>query len=330
MDWQGRKVLVTGGGGFVGSHLVERLLSLGARVRATVHGDENYHLGFLGVARGQWPDRLEVRGGDIRDAAFVRACAADMDTVFHLAAVTSVAYSYTHPEETIATCVMGTLNVCEAAREANVRRMIYTSSAGVYGDAEGGAPITEDHPVRGCNPYTAGKLGGDFVAETYHRSYDLPVATVRLFNAYGPRMGRYLIMPTIIQQALRNPVIRLGDLTPTRNFTFVEDIVTAFVRMAEEDAAIGQVVHFGSPATVSMGDLARKIFAIMGRDVRIETDASRLRPGKSEIRQVIADCTKARNLLQWEPRVTLDEGLARTIEWIAAGGYEKETTGHRS
>ncbi len=327
MDWQGRKVLVTGGGGFIASHLTERLLGLGARVRVSVHGDEQYRPGFLATARARWPEGLEVRGGNIRDAAFVRGCVGGMDTVFHLAAITSVAYSYTHPEETMATNVMGTLNVCEAARESVVRRMIYTSSAGVYGDAEGGAPIAETHPVRGCNPYTAGKLGGDFVAETYYRSYDVPVATVRLFNAYGPRMGRYLIMPTIIQQALNNPVIKLGDLTPTRNFTYVEDIVTGFVRMAEVDAAVGEVVHFGSPTTVSMGDLARKIFAIMGKDIRIETDASRLRPGKSEIRQVIADCSKARILLKWEPRIALEEGLARTIEWIAAGGYEKKDEG---
>lgn len=323
MDWQGRKVLVTGAGGFIASHLTERLLGLGAHVRATVHGDEQYRTGFLATARRQSGDRIDVRGGDIRDAAFARSCVMGMDTVFHLAAITSVAYSYSHPEETMATNVMGTLNICEAARETQVRRLIYTSSAGVYGDAEGGAPITETHPVRGCNPYTAGKLGGDFVAETYYRSYDLPVATVRLFNAYGPRMGRYLIMPTIIQQALRQPVIRLGDLTPTRNFTFVEDIVSAFVRMAEVDAAIGEVVHFGSPTTISMGDLARMIFEVMNKEVRIETDAARLRPGKSEIRTVIADCSKARDLLEWEPRVTLAEGLKRTVEWIAAGGYEE-------
>ena len=325
MDWKGRKVLVTGAGGFVASHLCERLLEQGACVDAVVHGDEQYHSGYLRQIAPELKAGLCVFGGDIRDASFMRGrmLAGEVDTVFHLAAVTSVAYSYAHPEETIATCVQGTLNVCEAARQARVRRFVHTSSAGVYGNAEDGKPIQETHPVRGCNPYTAGKTGGDFVAQTYHLSYGLPVATVRPFNAYGPRMGRYLIMPTIILQALESDTIKLGDLTPTRNFTYVDDMVAGFIRMAEEERAVGEVVHFGSPTVVSMGDLAHRIFAIMGKRVEIECDETRLRPAKSEIFHVIADCTKARELLGWEPRVSLDEGLKKTIAWMAAGGYNE-------
>ena len=322
MDWQGRKVLVTGAGGFIGSHLCERLLGMGALVRGMVHGDAQYRSGFLRQVPADVAENLEIVGGDLRDGNFVHEAVADMDTVFHLGGVTSVAYSYAHPQETLATNAMGTLNVCEGAKAAKVRRMVHTSSAGVYGDAEGGKPIAETHPVRGCNPYTAGKLGGDFVAQTYHLSYDLPVATVRLFNAYGPRMGRYLIIPTIIIQALESDQIKLGDLRPTRNYTYVDDIVTAFVRMAEEDEVVGEVVHFGSHSVISMGDLAQLIFKVMGRDIRIARDESRLRPEKSEIYTVIADCTKARNLLEWEPTTSFEEGLKPTVDWIVAGGYD--------
>jgi dTDP-glucose 4,6-dehydratase len=321
MDWLGRRILVTGAGGFIGSHLYERLLELGAHVRAMVHGDNGRHRGYM--PSGLTPN-LEVVEGDIRDATFVRSCVAGMDTVFHLAAVTSVAYSYANPEETVATNAMGTLNVCEAARAAQVRRLVHTSSAGVYGDAENGKPIRETHPVRGCNPYTAGKLAGDFVVDAYHRSYGLPAATVRLFNVYGPRMGRYLIIPTVITQALESGVLKLGDLSPTRNFTYVSDIVDAFIRMAEEETAVGEVVHFGSPRVISIADLACRVLEILGKEVRIVCDESRLRPGKSEIYQVIADCTKARDLLQWTPAVTMEEGLRRTIDWIAGGGYAAE------
>ena len=314
--------MVTGAGGFIGSHLCERLMGMGARVRAMVHGDAQYHSGYLRQIPPDAAVDLDVMGGDLRDAVFVREAMAGADTVFHLGAVTSVAYSYTHPEETIATNVTGTLNVCMAAREAKVRRMVHTSSAGVYGDAEDGKPIRETHPIRGCNPYTAGKIGGDFVAQTYYLSYDLPVATVRPFNAYGPRMGRYLIIPTIIMQALERDEVKLGNLSPTRNYTYVDDMVMAFVRMAEEDKAVGEVVHFGSPTAISMGDLAHRIFATMGRTIRIVQDEALFRPEKSEIYQVIADCTKARNLLQWEPTVSLDEGLKRSVAWIAEGGYD--------
>lgn len=313
MDWRGRPVLITGASGFIGSHLAERLLALGARVRAMVHGDPRYRAGHLAGTAG---DTLELAGGDLRDAGFVRRAAEGMDTVFHLGAVTSVAYSYGHPEETIATNTLGTVNVCEACRAAKVRRLVHTSTAGVYGDARNGAPIAEDHPLTAHNPYTAGKLGGDFAAQACHLANGLPVATIRLFNVYGPRMGRFLIMPTVIEQLLRGPVLRLGDLRPTRTFVYVDDIVDAFLRMATAAEAVGEVVHFGGDEAVSMAALVRRIADLMGAECNIEADPARMRPGKSEIFAQTVDYGKARRLLGWSPATGLDEGLLRTITWI--------------
>lgn len=293
---------------------------MGAVVRGMVHGDPLYHPGHLAGIRHE---RLERVGGDLCDAEFVRRAVAGADTVFHLGAVTSVAYSYVHPEETIATNTLGTLNVCAAAQETGVRRMVHTSTAGAYGNAQNEQPITEEHPVFGCNPYTAGKLGGDFTAQTWHLSYELPVATIRLFNIYGPRMGRYLIMPTIIQQLLRSPDLHLGDLSPRRTFTFVEDIVNAYVRMAEEDRVLGEIVHFGSQEEVTMAELVELIARLMDRPCRVIQDPSRLRPKKSEIYCVRCDAAKARRLLGWHPQIPLQEGLNRTIRWITRGGYDK-------
>jgi len=322
VNWNGRQVLVTGAGGFIGSHLCERLLALGARVRAMVHGDKHYHARFLTQLPEDHASDLEIRGGDVRDGAFVGRCMEAVDTAFHLAAVAGVAYSYGHPHETVQTNTLGTLAVCEAARTAGVRRLVHTSSAGVYGSALERRPIPEGHPVYGCNPYTAGKLGGDFVAEAYHRSYDLPVAVIRPFNAYGPRMGPYLIIPNIILQALEGAEIRLGNLAPMRNYTYVDDMVSAFIAMAERDEAVGEIVHFGSPDAISMGDLAKRILDLMDSQARIVCDEARLRPERSEIHWVAADCAKARLLLDWAPQVGLDDGLRRTIEWVAAGGYD--------
>ncbi|HPO13888.1 MAG TPA: GDP-mannose 4,6-dehydratase [Candidatus Hydrogenedentes bacterium] len=320
MNWKGIRVTVTGAGGFIGSHLCERLLSMGAVVRGMVHGDPLYHPGYLA---GIHHDLLELIGGDLRDAEFVRRAVAGADTVFHLGAITSVAYSYSHPEQTIATNTLGTLNVCAAARETAVLRMVHTSTAGAYGNAQNELPITEEHPVFGCNPYTAGKLGGDFTAQTWHLSYDLPVATIRLFNVYGPRMGRYLIMPTIIQQLMKGPDLHLGDLSPRRTFTFVEDIVNAYIRMAEEECVVGETVHFGSQEEVTMAELVELIARLMDCPCRVIQDPARLRPKKSEIYCVRCDAAKAQRLLGWRPQIPIQEGLNRTINWITAGGYDK-------
>ncbi|MDZ4860858.1 MAG: NAD-dependent epimerase/dehydratase family protein [Candidatus Hydrogenedentes bacterium] len=322
MEWKGRKVLVTGAGGFIGSHLCEQLLERGAEVRGMVHGNMRGSVGYLAGVPAPLAKHLEICGGNIRDGAFVREATQGVDTVFHHAAITSVAYSYANPEETIITNVMGTLNVCNAARHEHVRRVVHTSSAGVYGTSKDGRPITETHPVAAHNPYTASKLAADHTAESFYLTYELPVATCRIFNVYGPRIGQFLVIPTIILQLARGAELRLGDLAPTRNFTYVDDIVNAFIRTAEADSVIGEVVNFGSTRAVTIGDLAQLIANLMNKDLQIVTDASRIRPQKSEIQRVEADSSKAKALLGWEASVSLEDGLQRTIDWILAGGYD--------
>ena len=322
LDWGGRNILVTGATGFIGSHLTERLLSMGAHVRAMAHGTGPGHERFLSQCPETLRPRLDIRGGDLTDRVFVRDVLEGVDTIFHLGAITSVAYSYKYPAETFRTNVMGTYNLCEAARESGIRRMVHPSSGGHYGHAENGSAITEDHPLTGCNPYTASKIGADACCETFYLSYDFPVSICRIFNTYGPRIGQFLIMPTIITQLVASDTIKLGDLRPRRNFTYVDDIVTAFIRMAEEDAVVGQVVHFGSDKGVTMGELVDVIADIMGKKVTVVTDPSRLRPAKSEIQCTLTDASKAAKLLNWRPTVSLRDGLASTCDWIAAGGYD--------
>jgi dTDP-glucose 4,6-dehydratase len=233
-----------------------------------------------------------------------------------------VKYSYTNPDETVVTNVTGTLNVCNACRHERVRRLVHTSSAGVYGSSEKGEAIDESHPVRAYNPYTASKLAADNVVESYYLSYDVPVSICRIFNIYGPRVGRFLVIPTIIQQILETNEVRLGDLTPTRNFTYVSDIVQAFIRMAEEDVVIGQIVNFGSPNAITIGELAKLIAKVMGAEIDIRFDPARIRPRKSEIFRTEADSTKARKTLGWEPLIPLEEGLKLTVDWIREVGYK--------
>ncbi len=322
MDWQGRKVLITGAAGFIGSHLCERLLLSGADVRAMVHGNMRGSIGHLAAIPEDLRKGLEIVGGNIRDGAFVRDATIGMDTVFHLAAITSVVYSYSNPDETVITNVSGTLNVCNAARHENVRRLVHTSSAGVYGTTAGDTPISETHPVRAYNPYTASKLAADNVVESFHLSYGLPVTIIRIFNVYGPRIGRFLIIPTIILQLLKGSELKLGSLTPTRNFTYVDDIVDAYLLMAKNDSVMGEVVNFGSTRAVTIAELALLIAKLMQRDVVISQDDKAIRPAKSEIERVLADVTKANKLLGWRPAVELEDGLKKTIDWIAAGGYD--------
>jgi dTDP-glucose 4,6-dehydratase len=315
MTWTGRAVLVTGAGGFIGSHLTERLVDEGAQVRAFARYNSRGDIGLLSLLP---PDKLavvQVISGDLRDVEAVRGAVKGVDTVFHLGALIAIPYSYVHPREVIEVNVLGTTNVLMAGRDFGVRRIVHTSTSEVYGTAQY-TPIDERHPLQGQSPYSASKIGADKIVESFVRSFELPVATLRPFNTYGPRQSARAVIPTIITQALATDEIRLGSLTPQRDLTFVTDTVDGFLRMATHDAAVGQEVNIGADATIAIGELANKILRIVGRDLPIVPEEQRLRPSGSEVLCLWADNRKAAALIGWRPQVSLDEGLARTVEWI--------------
>jgi dTDP-glucose 4,6-dehydratase len=245
----------------------------------------------------------------------VRAAVKGVDTVFHLGALIAIPYSYRHPREVVEVNVMGTLNVLMAGRDHHVRRIVHTSTSEVYGTGQY-VPIDEKHPLQGQSPYSASKIGADKIVESFVRSFGLPVATLRPFNTYGPRQSARAVIPTIITQALTCDEIRLGSLEPERDFTFVTDTAEGFLRLAEADAAIGHEVNIGADSTLSIGELADKILALLGRTLPIVAEDVRKRPERSEVMRLWADNRKARELIGWTPSVSLDEGLTRTIEWI--------------
>ncbi len=312
------RVLVTGAGGFVGSHLVEHLVGLGARVKAFVRYNSRNDWGLLELLPKERLDEIEVITGDLRDSHAVHDAAKGADTVFHLGSLIAIPYSYLHPREVIETNVMGTLNVLMAAREIGVQRVIHTSTSEVYGTAQY-VPIDENHPLQGQSPYSASKIGADKIAESFHRSFNLSVATIRPFNTYGPRQSARAVIPTIISQALTGKKVFLGSLRPKRDFTYIDDIVEAFVQVAQSPEAIGRVINIGSNFEIGIGELASKIISLMGRDkqAKIISETSRKRPADSEVERLWCDNTQAKRLLGWEPKVSLDAGLKRTIEWVS-------------
>jgi NAD dependent epimerase/dehydratase len=315
MNWQGKPVLVTGAGGFIGSHLAERLAREGARVRAFVRYTSRHDLGLLSLLPRDLLASLEVVSGDLRDGETVREAVAGAEVVFHLGALIAIPYSYLHPREVVETNVLGTLNVLLAARDLGTARVVHTSTSEVYGTARY-APIDEAHPLQGQSPYSASKIGADKIAESFYRSFGVPVATIRPFNTYGPRQSARAVIPTIVAQALAGKEVRLGALEPVRDFTFVDDTVEGFLRVGWHDQAVGQEINVGSGECISIGDLATKILSIVGRDLTIVGEQQRLRPEDSEVMKLHADAGKARQLIGWEAHVALDEGLRRTIDWI--------------
>jgi dTDP-glucose 4,6-dehydratase len=315
MTWNDREVLVTGAGGFIGSHLTERLVNEGASVRAFVRYNSRGEVGLLSQLLPKTLSRLTVIAGDLRDVEAVRAAARGVDTIFHLGALIAIPYSYRHPREVIETNVMGTLNVLSATREYGVSRVIHTSTSEVYGTAQY-VPIDENHPLQGQSPYSASKIGADKVVESFYRSFELPVATLRPFNTYGPRQSARAVIPTIITQALTRDQIRLGSLQPMRDFTFIEDTVRGFLLAAAADGAVGQEINIGSGNCISIGDLARKIMALVGRELPLVTEEERLRPVQSEVMRLHASNRRACDLIGWQPQISLDAGLARTVAWI--------------
>ncbi|MCS0634181.1 GDP-mannose 4,6-dehydratase [Streptomyces sp. LP05-1] len=323
-DWTGRTVLVTGAEGFIGSALTELLLERGAKVRAFVHYKpygERGHLAHL-------LDRVETVAGDVRDAGRVMDAVAGCDTVFHLAALIGIPYSYDSPGAYVATNVGGTENVAEACRRHGVRRMVHTSTSEVYGTALT-APISEDHPFQPQSPYSASKIGADMMALSHWHAFELPVTVVRPFNTYGPRQSARAVIPTILAQLHAGArEIRLGSLTPTRDFTYVTDTARGFLALAECDRALGEVVNLGTGQEIAVGELARKLIEASGRDgVEVVVDPARLRPAGSEVERLLSDNRRAREWAGWRPEVTLEEGLKHTSEWIA--GHPHLFAAHR-
>lgn len=313
--WTGRRVLVTGAGGFIGSHLAERLARLGARVRAFVRYTSRGDPGLLRFVPADVFAELEVVAGDLRDPDAVRRAVQGCELVFHLGALVGIPYSYVHPREVVESNVLGTLNVLEAARVRNAG-VIHTSTSEVYGTALH-APIDEEHPRQPQSPYAATKIGADALVQAYLRAFELPVVTLRPFNAYGPRQSARAVIPTIVCQALTRSEVRLGNLYPTRDLTFVDDTVDAFVRVGGAyREVLGEEINCGSGIEIPVEELAKRILALVGRALPIVVEDARVRPAGSEVARLIADSRRARERLGWTPKVGLDEGLAATIRWI--------------
>ncbi len=310
-----RSVLVTGAGGFIGSHLTESLVNQGAKVRVFIRYNSRADMGLLGQLSAESRGKIDFVFGDLRDADAVQGAMRDQEIVFHLGALIAIPYSYLHPREVVETNILGTLNVLMAAKSLKPMRVIHTSTSEVYGTAIR-TPIDEAHPLQGQSPYSASKIGADKLAESFACSYDVPVVTVRPFNTYGPRQSARAIIPTIISQALTRDEISLGDLTPKRDFTFVADTVDGFIRAAVAEKVNGESINLGTGKAISIGELVEMILSLIGRQVSLKSDLTRFRPPASEVRNLLADGQKAERMLGWKPQTSLMDGLRQTIEWV--------------
>lgn len=309
----GRRVLVTGAGGFIGSRLCERLVEAGARVRALVRYTSDGEAGWLD--RSSIRGEIDLRRGDLADRDSVFDAVRDRDLVFHLGALIAIPYSYLAPESYVRTNILGTLNVLQAVREQGVARLVHTSTSEVYGSAQF-VPMTEAHPLVGQSPYSASKIAADKLAESYHRSFETPVVTLRPFNTFGPRQSARAVIPAIAVQLLAGGRVKLGDTRPTRDFVFVDDTVDAFLKAGTVQGVEGLTVHAGGGREIAIGDLPAMIGAAAGLPVEVETDPQRLRPAASEVERLHADASLARERLGWTPRISVEDGLARTVAFI--------------
>jgi NAD dependent epimerase/dehydratase len=311
--WRGRRVAVTGAAGFIGSHLVERLLEREADVTAFVRYNSRSENGLLATEH----DRLTIVRGDVRDLETISGLLSDIDTVFHLAALVGIPYSYIHVGEVVAVNVLGTLNVLTAAKEAGLERVIIASTSEVYGSARY-VPMDEAHAKQPQSPYAASKVASDAIAMSFHAAFGAPVTIVRPFNTYGPRQSDRAIIPTIISQALARDEVVLGNVTPRRDFTYVADTADGFIAAAESTATIGEELNLGTGEDISVGELAQKIGDLLGRELGVTESEERVRPSTSEVDRLVSNNGRARELMGWEPAVSLDDGLRRTIDWVRA------------
>ncbi len=316
MELKGKKVLVTGSDGFIGSHLVEALLREGCTVKAFVYYNSFNSWGWLDSFPKEKLDQIEIFTGDVRDPNGVRTAVKGCDIVFHLAALIAIPYSYHSPDSYVDTNIKGTLNILQACKDFQVEKLLVTSTSEVYGTARY-VPIDEKHPKQGQSPYSATKIGADHMAESFYRSFNVPVTIVRPFNTYGPRQSARAVIPTIISQLLNGKKeIKLGALHPTRDLLFVEDTANAFVEIAKSDDTNGKEINIATNNEISIGDLAQNIIDIINPDAKIITDEERLRPDKSEVERLYGDNAQIKELTNWTPNHSLKEGLKATIEWF--------------
>lgn len=311
-----KKVLVTGADGFIGSHLVETLLEQGYDVKAFVLYNSFNTWGWLDSFPKEKLDKIEIFTGDVRDPNAVRQAAKDVDAIFHLAALIAIPYSYYAPDAYVDTNIKGTLNVLQAARDLNIERVLVTSTSEVYGTAQY-VPIDEKHPYQGQSPYSATKIGADRIAESFYRSFELPVTIVRPFNTFGPRQSARAVIPTIITQLLSGKTeIKLGSLTPTRDFNYVKDTAMGFVEIYRSDKTIGQEINIATQKEISIGQLAEELIRQINPEAKIICDEQRLRPEKSEVNRLLGSNAKIKELTAWSPKYTFEQGLAETIEFL--------------
>lgn len=316
MELKGKKVLITGSEGFIGSHLTEKLIEVGADVTALVQYNSFNNWGWLDTFDESTKKDINVVTGDIREYDCMKRIVKGQDVVFHLAALIAIPYSYLSPMAYVRTNIEGTTNVLEACRDYDVQKIVHTSTSETYGTALY-VPIDEKHPMQGQSPYSASKIGADKIAESFYRSFNMPIATIRPFNTYGPRQSARAVIPTIISQILIGKTeIKLGSLTPTRDFNYVKDTAEAFIKIAESDKTVGEVINASTNNEISIGDLVKKICDICGKEIKILCDEERLRPDKSEVNRLLGDNKKIKELTEWIPKYSLDEGLLETTKWI--------------
>ena len=317
MNLKGKRVLITGADGFIGSHLTEALLAEGCKVKAFCYYNSFNSWGWLDTLSAEKLKEIEVFTGDIRDPNGVRKAMENIDVVFHLAALIAIPFSYHSPDSYVDTNIKGTLNVLQAARDLNIEKLLVTSTSEVYGTALY-VPIDEKHPRQGQSPYSATKIGADHLAESYFRSFNLPVSIVRPFNTYGPRQSARAVIPTIITQLYNGAKeIKLGSLHPTRDLLFVEDTARGFIEIAKSDMTIGEEVNIATQSEISVGDLADKLIGMIAPDAKIVSDDVRLRPEKSEVERLHGSNEKILRLTNWKQLVSLDEGLQKTADWFS-------------
>jgi len=312
-----KKILITGADGFIGSHLVEELLNEGCKVKAFVYYNSFNSWGWLDSFPKELLDKIEIFAGDIRDPNGVREAMKDTEVVFHLAALIAIPFSYHSPDSYIDTNVKGTLNIVQAAKDLGIERVLVTSTSEVYGTAQY-IPIDEQHPRQPQSPYSASKIGADCIAESFYRSFNLPLTIVRPFNTYGPRQSARAVIPTIITQLLNGKTeVKLGDTIPTRDLLFVKDTAKGFIEIAKSDSLIGQDCNIATQSEISVGDLAQEIINQINPEARIVSDQQRLRPEKSEVFRLYGSNKKIREFTDWRPSYNLSQGLAETIRWFS-------------